>query len=347
MSLQMIQMQDLMARSTSHSGEILKILVADDSAVFRKLVEQTLTDEPYTLLFAKTGHEAIRLFEEHRPAVVIVDWVMPDLTGIEICQHIRATAQRSYTYTIILTAMSDKQSVVEGLNSGADDYLTKPFHGQELIARLRTGMRIIELQRQIEASNILLKQWALTDDLTGLPNRRAIEDWAYRQISSAGRHKFSFWVAMADLDHFKRANDTFGHDAGDQVLKGFAEILKAHSRRSDICGRLGGEEFFIAMTHVTQTDALRVIDRIRTAFAETTFSFMGRSMKITASFGVSGSERPPFSDFSGLVANADAALYEAKRLGRNRIEVADGSKQTKTNCDPRNPHERAADFGCF
>lgn len=336
MSLQMVQMQEHVTRSTSHSGEILKILIADDSAVFRKLVEQTLTDEPYTLLFAKTGHEAIRLFEEHRPAVVIVDWVMPDLTGIEICQHIRAGARRAYTYTIILTAMTDKQSVVEGLTAGADDYLTKPFHAQELIARVKTGMRIIELQRQIEANNILLKQWALTDDLTGLPNRRAIEDWAYRQISAAGRHKFAFWVAMADLDHFKRANDTFGHDAGDQVLKGFAEILKEHSRRSDICGRLGGEEFFIAITHATQKDALMVIERIRRAFEETTFSIMGRSLKITASFGVAGSERPPFGDFSTLVASADAALYEAKRLGRNRIEVAPALKQTAA--DYRHPH---------
>ena len=338
MSLQMIEMQETVTRATSHKGQILKILVADDSAIFRKLVEQTLGDEPYSLLFAKTGHEAIRLFEEHRPAVVIVDWVMPDLTGIEICQHIRAGAQRSYTYTIILTAMSDKQSVVEGLTAGADDYLTKPFHGQELIARVKTGMRIIELQRQIEASNLLLKQRALTDDLTGLPNRRAIEDWAYRQIDAAGRHKFSFWVAMADLDHFKRANDTFGHDAGDQVLKRFAEILQVHSRRSDICGRLGGEEFFIAITHATQKDALRVIERIRTAFEETTFSFMGRSLKITASFGVSGSEQPPFGDFSAMVANADAALYEAKRLGRNRVEVAADSKQRKITSENLHPH---------
>jgi diguanylate cyclase (GGDEF)-like protein len=169
--------------------------------------------------------------------------------------------------------MSDKQSVVDGLTVGADDYRTKPFHAQELIARVKTGMRIIELQRQIEASNLLLKQWALTDDLTGLPNRHAIEDWAYRQIDAAGRHKFSFWVAMAHLDHFKLANDTFGHDAGDQVLKRFAEILKVHSRRSDICGRLGGEEFFIAVTHATQKDALRVIERIRMAFERRSFRF--------------------------------------------------------------------------
>jgi two-component system, cell cycle response regulator len=299
----------------------LKILVADDSAVCRKLVEQTLGNQPYALIFAETGEQAIRLFEIHRPAIVIVDWVMPDLSGIEVCQHIRGAVNPSYTYTIILTATTDKQSVVEGLTAGADDYLTKPFHPQELIARIKTGTRIVELQRQIEANNILLKQWALTDDLTTLPNRRAIEDWAYRQISAAHRHKFAFWVAIADLDNFKHTNDTFGHDAGDQVLKAFAEILKTQSRRSDICGRWGGEEFFIAITHASQEDVVCAIERIRAAVAATTFSFFGRTISITASFGIAGSQTLQSPDFSALVAQADAALYEAKRLGRNRVAV--------------------------
>jgi two-component system, cell cycle response regulator len=298
------------------------VLVADDSAVSRKLVEHTLTDEKYHLVFARSGQEAIELFEMRRPSVVIVDWVMPDLSGIEICQHIRAKAQAAYTYVIVLTGMTDKLNVVEGLTAGADDYLTKPFHPQELIARIRTGMRIIELQRQIEAKNALLEELALTDALTGLPNRRAIDDWAIRQISAAARHKFSFWVAIADLDCFKHTNDSYGHDAGDQVLKNFSAILRANSRRSDICGRLGGEEFLMAVTHISQDHMLALIERIRCEFEATTVTFQGHSLRVTASFGVAGFERKNAPDFAEIVAQADAALYSAKRLGRNRVAVA-------------------------
>ena len=305
-----------------------EILVADDSAVFRKLVQQTLTEDRYALVFAKSGHEAIQLFESRRPSVVIVDWVMPDLTGIEICQHIRAKVQASYTYTIILTGMAEKENVVAGLAAGADDYLTKPFHAEELIARVGVGIRIIELQRQIEAKNRQLEQLALTDALTGLPNRRAIDDWATREVSSAARHKFSFWVAVADLDHFKSANDTHGHQAGDEVLKKFAEILKANSRRSDICGRLGGEEFLIVLTHAAQADVCMVIERIRDEFEATEFVFRGRRLRVTASFGIAGFDGRQALDFGALVAQADSALYSAKRLGRNRIEMAQPAQAT-------------------
>jgi diguanylate cyclase (GGDEF)-like protein len=300
----------------------IKVLIADDSAVFRKLVEETLTAERYVLVFAKSGHEAIQLFETQHPALVIVDWVMPDLTGIEICQHIRSKSQAAYTYTIILTGMSDKENVVAGLAAGADDYLTKPFHAREFVARLAVGVRIIELQRQIETKNHQLQQLALTDTLTGLPNRRAIADWATRQVSAAARHKFPFWVAVADLDHFKQVNDAHGHDAGDQVLKTFSEILKTHSRKSDICGRLGGEEFLLALTHATNSDAWIVIERIRRELEATEFVFRGRSLKVTASFGVAGFAGRQAPDFNDLVTQADDALYTAKRLGRNRIEMA-------------------------
>ena len=138
---------------------------------------------------------------------------------------------------------SDKEQVVEGLAAGADDYSTKPFHAGELVARVAVGRRIAELHREIQAKNRSLEEMALTDALTGLPNHRAVDVWASREMSAAARHDFSFWVVMADLDSFKKVNDTYGHDAGDTVLKTFAEILKTHTRQSDICARLGGEEF--------------------------------------------------------------------------------------------------------
>jgi two-component system chemotaxis response regulator CheY len=248
--------------------------------------------------------------------------MMPDLTGLRISEHIRSRLQASYTYIILLTGKSEKESVVEGLAAGADDYLTKPFHHDELIARVGVGLRIIGLQREIEAKNVLLKELALTDALTGLPNRRAIEDWATRQLSGAARYGFSFWVALADLDHFKSVNDTYGHDAGDTVLKAFSEILKTNSRQSDICGRIGGEEFLLVLTHTTEENARMVIDRVRGELEATQFNFDGSSLKVTASFGLAGFAGTHAPDFNRLAAQADAALYSAKRQGRNRLELS-------------------------
>jgi two-component system chemotaxis response regulator CheY len=301
----------------------IKVLVADDSAVSRKLVEYALSEKQHSLIFAKSGRETVELFAEHHPALVIVDWMMPDLTGIEICQHIRSKSPESYTYIILLTGKSAKESVVEGLAAGADDYLTKPFHHEELIARVGVGRRIIALQREIEAKNLLLRELALTDALTSLPNRRAIEDWASRQLSGAARYGFAFWVALADLDHFKTVNDTYGHDAGDTVLKTFSGILKRNSRQSDICGRIGGEEFLLVLTHATEENAKAAIDRIRDQLEATKFNFDGNSLTVTASFGLAGFLGTRAPDFNRLVAQADAALYSAKRQGRNRLELAE------------------------
>jgi two-component system cell cycle response regulator len=301
----------------------IRVLVAGDSAVSRKLVEHTLSEKRYSLVFAKSGREAVDLFAEHHPALVIVDWIMPDLTGIEICKHIRTKTQASYTYIILLTGKSGKESVIEGLAAGADDYLTKPFHPEELIARVGVGLRIMELQREIEVKNAILQELALTDPLTSLPNRRAIDEWAARQLSGAARHGFSFWVALADLDRFKTVNDTYGHDAGDTVLKAFSQILKAKSRRSDICGRIGGEEFLFVLTHATKEDAKRVIECVRMELEATKFNFNGNTLTVTASFGLAGFTGTKAPDFNRLVAQADLALYSAKHMGRNRVEVVE------------------------
>jgi len=299
-----------------------KVLVADDSSIYRKLVEHALAEKQYAVLFAKSGREAIDLFSKHQPSLVITDWMMPDLSGIELCEHIRNHPRQTYTYLIILTGITEKNKLVKGLAAGADDYLTKPFHSDELLARVGVGRRIVELHRQLAAKNLLLEELALTDALTGLPNRRAIEDWATRQLSGAARYGFSFLVVLADLDHFKTVNDTHGHDARDTVLKKFSEILKNNSRRSDICGRVGGEEFLFVLTHTTQENAMVVIERIRADLEATRFDFDGGSLAVTASFGLAGFEGTQAPDFNRLVSQADAALYAAKRTGRNRIEIA-------------------------
>jgi two-component system cell cycle response regulator len=305
-----------------NSGEAFKVLVADDSAVYRKLVEQTLSEKQYSVLFAKSGREAMDIFGKHFPPLVITDWMMPDFSGIELCENIRTNFRESYTYIIILTGMTEKAEVVKGLTAGADDYLTKPFDREELLARAGVGRRVVELHRQIEAKSRLLEQLALTDALTNLPNRRAIEEWASRQLSGAARYGFEFWIVVADIDHFKSVNDTYGHEAGDIVLKRVAGILKTNSRKSDICGRIGGEEFLLSLTHTTGENAKLVIERIRAELEASKFSFDGNSLTVTASFGVACFNATKARDLNQIVSHADTALYKAKRLGRNRIEFS-------------------------
>jgi two-component system cell cycle response regulator len=304
----------------------LKILAVDDSAVSRKLVEHSLSGPRYSILFAKDGREALGLFAEHLPAVVITDWDMPDISGLELCRRIRREFQGFHAHLILLSSNTDKEQVIEGLAAGADDYLTKPFHSGELVARVEVGRRIVELHREIQAKNKLLEEMALTDNLTGLPNRRALEVWASRQLSAAARHGFSIWAVIADLDLFKKVNDTFGHDAGDAVLKTFAEILKANTRQSNICARWGGEEFLIMITHAEKENANTAIERIRKQFETKNFVFGTSTIRVTASFGIAGFRGTNPPDLSVLVARADTGLYVAKSKGRNRVEfAADGN----------------------
>jgi|SRR5258708_640146 len=299
----------------------LPVLVVDDSPFSRKLVERALLGDSFSLLLAENGNKALQLFKEHRPKIVITDWMLPDYSGPELCERIRAESPDSYTYIILLTSMTEKEDIVKGLSSGADDYLTKPFDRGELLARIGVGRRIIGLHREIDAKNKLLEEMAHTDSLTGLPNRRAIEEWANRQLRGAARHGYSLWVVHADLDSFKIINDGYGHEAGDEVLKGFATILKENTRASDISGRMGGDEFLVVLTHVQEDQIRLTVERLRARFASKKFTFGGEGISVTASFGACGFQGKQPPEFSKLVQQADRALYCAKRAGRNQIKI--------------------------
>jgi diguanylate cyclase (GGDEF)-like protein len=299
-----------------------QILVVDDSVVSRKLVELALESQDYELLFAKSGEEALELFQQHAPSIVVTDWMLPDLTGLEVCEQIRADGQREYTYIIVLSANAEKDHVVKGLAAGADDYLTKPFDPSELLARIGVGCRTVELHREIDAKNRLLEEMAHTDSLTGLPNRRAIEEWAARQLRGSARHGFPMWVVQGDLDSFKNINDSYGHEAGDAVLRRFSEILKGNTRASDICGRMGGDEFLLVITHVAGEYMESTINRMREEWAGCEFEFGGTKVSITASFGMAGFCGKDAPTFQALVQQADKALYAAKRAGGNRVIMA-------------------------
>jgi two-component system, cell cycle response regulator len=299
----------------------LPVLVVEDSPFSRKLLEHALSSSSYSLLFAENGNEALQLFMEHRPAIVITDWMLPDSSGPQLCERIRTQSTGSYTYIILLTSMTEKDDIVKGLSSGADDYLTKPFDRGELLARMGVGRRLIDLHRQIDAKNKQLEEMAHSDPLTGLPNRRAIEEWGERQLRGAARYGYPLWVVHADLDSFKNINDNYGHDAGDQVLKEFAAILREGTRASDISGRTGGDEFLLVLSHVDQSNIKTAVERFRKRLAAKNFSFDGETIAVTASFGVCGFQGKESPEFSALVREADKALYFAKRSGRNQIKI--------------------------
>lgn len=297
-----------------------RILIAEDSTACRKLLEAALAGQPYELRFAKNGIEALVQIAEHRPDVLIADWVMPDLSGLDLCREIRKSSS-TFTYIVLVTHNLDREHLIAALDAGADEYLHKPFDTEELLARIRVGCRIVRMSREIEAKNTLLEKSARTDHLTALPNRLGVEEFASKQLSAAKRHKFNFWIVVADLDKFKLVNDTYGHFAGDEAIKQFALILKRNTRSSDMCGRLGGDEFLLVINRGDRESILRMVERFREDFASEHFCFNGRQVQITASFGIAGFDGTEERTLHDLLTRADDALYAAKAAGRNTVKI--------------------------
>ena len=297
----------------------IRVLVVDDSTVSRKLLEHTLRASPYHLSFAKDGADAIRLLAERPVDLIVADWELPDISGPELCRLVRARSEAAYTYIMLLTGNSDKKSIAEGLAAGADDYLTKPFDGDELRARVGVGRRVIEMHREIEAKTQALALDARSDPLTGLPNRRAVEEWAVKQISGAVRHRYPIWVVLVDVDSYKPATDAFGHRAGDNMLQAFGEILRNNTRVSDMCGHLGGEQFICVLSHASRESAKLAIGRLRDKIANCNFRFQDVALPVLATFGLAGSEGGESLDFPTLLQQADSALLEARRSAQTRL----------------------------
>jgi diguanylate cyclase (GGDEF)-like protein len=244
---------------------------------------------------------------------------MPRLNGPELVEKIRTNGQKNYTYIIMLTAMDDKDNVVLGLESGADEYLTKPFNSRELIARVASGMRILKLEEQLTQAHQQMEILAMRDELTGLLNRRAIEEYAEAEFNLTIRKERILSVIMLDIDYFKSVNDRFGHKFGDHALQQVAKILKADLRNYDRVGRWGGEEFILILPDTQLKDAATVAERLRARTAEMTISLEnGEIFSVHISLGVA-STAGQFSSLTKLIDAADHALYQAKQTGRNRV----------------------------
>jgi len=311
----------------------MKVLVADDEAVSRKLLETTLHRWGYEVVTAHDGLEALRMLREpEAPKLAILDWLMPGLDGVQICREIRGQRSEPYTYILLLTGKNSKCDVIEGLDAGADDYVIKPFDSQELQVRLRTGKRILYLQEQLIAARETLRDQATHDSLTGLWNRAATFELLMKELARQQRLGGSVAVALLDLDGFKQINDVHGHLVGDEILRAVAAAMQNSTRRYDAVGRFGGEEFILVLPGCDNINALSHAERIRAVIGQISINTPQGLVGVTASLGVTVSRPEQNIDACGLIRAADAALYQAKHDGRNRVEFADSEKYCIAGC---------------
>lgn len=312
-----------------------RVLLVDDDSMMLGLIAHHLRREGYEVLTAGSSSEGLAAALEHHPQIVITDWMMPGMSGIELCRSLRRSKTGAKMYVLLVTARGDDEQIVEAFDAGADDYVVKPFNPRILIARVRAGARMIQLREQIEQSErsrlrqvaelgIMtrrLRAAALTDQLTDLPNRRYAMKRLKQEWEAARRTGRPLSVIMCDIDHFKRVNDEHGHDTGDAVLREVARVLRSSGRASDVLCRLGGEEFIVINTATDVATTERAAERLREAVARHTIDHGTYLGGVTLSLGIA-QMLPGMDGIDELIKAADEALYAAKAKGRNRTCVA-------------------------
>lgn len=299
----------------------MRILVAEDDAVSRRLLEAILKQWGHEVIVVEDGRAAWEaLANPDAPRLVILDWMMPELDGLEVCKRVRQSAVGRFTYVIILTARDRKADIVAALEAGADDYLMKPYDRGELRARVGVGVRMIRAYEALEEANKRLDEAAHTDYLTGLYNRRALMERFAQELDRATREATSIAALMADVDRFKQINDTYGHSAGDQVLIETAARLRRACRSYDVIGRYGGEEFLVVVVHTPEDVTGALAERLRRAMGDKPIDANGHSIVATLSMGGVWASPGERRDVDAFVKAADAMLYRAKERGRNRLE---------------------------
>ncbi len=295
--------------------------MVDDEPTQRLIMARLLKRAGYEVETAGDGREALAKVEAGDFQLMITDWEMPEMDGIALCSAVRALQNKAYVYIILLTARDAIEHVVTGLQAGADDYLTKPVIEPELMARLNTGKRIVTLERSLRMANEENRRLSITDPLTGVYNRRHLMEQLPREIERAARYGRQLSVVMCDVDHFKKINDTHGHQIGDEVLKWFVDNLSKKVRGSDWIARYGGEEFVVVLPETNVASGAIAAEHMRAEVVAQPFIDGDTSFSVSASFGVSGWKQnvPSGSTLDELMAKCDAAVYESKDAGRNRV----------------------------
>jgi diguanylate cyclase (GGDEF)-like protein len=296
----------------------MRILVVDDDPLTLHMVIYRLRQWGHEVISCTDGDSAWKLIEDGMvPNVAILDWMMPGLNGPELCRKIRAKHDGPYVYVVLLTGRNHPEDLIAGLDAGADDYLTKPFHLGELEARLRAGKRIVDLQKELIAAQDTLRIQATQDSLTQILNHGAILDDLLNEVNRAQRECQPLSLILSDLDEFKNVNDSYGHVAGDQVLVEVSRRMRNCLRSYDAIGRYGGEEFLIILPHSDESQALLLAERIRVAIASERFQCDQVDLTVTISQGVVTWMNPDSIPIGRLIQAADRALYGAKHGGRN------------------------------
>ena len=300
-----------------------EILLAEDDAVTTLVTRRFLQKAGYQVTTVENGQQALKLLGERFFPIVLTDWEMPELDGPELCRRIRQMEHAGYVYTILLTARTSRDHILAGLEAGADDYVTKPVDEAELVARLKTAHRIIELEQRLRAANEQAVQLSITDALTSVYNRRHFMGEFPRELERARRFGTPVSLVMCDVDHFKRINDERGHQAGDEVLREVAAVLRGTVRpQIDWIARYGGEEFAVVLPGADHKGALIVAERLRANLAAREIATPKGIVRATASFGVASEQSAwpaPGVTAEALIAAADLCLYASKHSGRNCV----------------------------
>ena len=297
------------------------ILLAEDDPVTRMLMTRFLRNAGYEVDAVADGSEAFeRILKRYYP-LLVTDWEMPGMDGVELCRSVRNMQLDGYVYTLLMTARDAKEHIIAGLDAGADDYLVKPVHEPELIARLNAGRRILNLEHSLRAANQRNRILSITDPLTGAFNRRYMMEQLPREVERCRRYAYPLSVIMCDIDHFKRINDEKGHAAGDEVLQQFvARVQRSIRSNSDWIARYGGAEFLLVLPETDFKASMFVAEKIRTLINDTPFVTRFGEAHVTASFGVgsTGAGGPDLSlKVETLIKCADQCLYRSKEEGRN------------------------------
>jgi diguanylate cyclase (GGDEF)-like protein len=297
------------------------VAVVDDDAAIRRLVNLLLGRAGYATLECTTGEEARDKLASEPWDSAILDRKLPDMDGLALCRELKSTPEFRARYVIMLTGESDQEDKVEGLELGADDYITKPFQGPELLARVRAGKRIVDLQKELMETNRRLELLSITDGLTKLHNHRHFQDELHRAFEESQRYQRPLSLAMIDIDFFKKVNDTYGHAVGDEVLKAVANRYRESVRSTDLVARYGGEEFAVMMPETELPDACVFAEKIRMLIENMTVQTQAGEVRVTVSVGVASVPLSHIHNAKELIIAADRALYRAKKSGRNQVQA--------------------------